>query len=109
MKVRKDTYQTTIPLNMPRAMKRKLEKDGEIRGQRQQGFDEISKKRRTRFQRKPTPELDPSQLKGYEYVEDKERVGRETSSINKKSSKVDATQVTNIEDQVQIFTWITKS
>jgi hypothetical protein len=73
-----------------------------------QGFDKISKKPRTRFQRKPTPELDPSQLEGYEYVENKERVGRETSSINKKSSKVDASQATNPEDQVPISTWMNK-
>jgi hypothetical protein len=94
---------------MTRAMKRKLEKDRERREQRHPGFDKIEKKPRTRFQRKPTPELDPSQLEGYEYVENKEREARETSSINKNSSKTDATQATNPEDQVPISTWMTKS
>jgi hypothetical protein len=108
MKVSKDTAKSTIPVKMKRSMKGKLEKDRERREQRHPRFDKITNKPRTRFQRKPTPELDPSQLEGYEYVENKERETRETSSINKNSTK-DASQSTNPEDQVSNSTWMTKS
>jgi hypothetical protein len=57
-----------VPLKITRAMKRKLEKDKERREQRQPRFDKIAKKKRSKFQRKPTPELDRSQQEGYAYI-----------------------------------------